>query len=124
MNPFRRSQQSLRSTPSARRARRRNNALRPLGPEPLEARAVPVFFTPQAGVETATDNGGTVLPNPPVYLIFWGSGWNTSTSPSTSSVVNAASSILSGPYLSGLSQYRPGAGLGHADFSARKFIID
>src|SRR5262245_40640693 len=107
------------SPPTPRR--RGRPARRRLALEPLEDRAVPtVFFSPQFGAEAATDNGGLKLPDPPVYLIFWGSGWTSSTTPSTTAVTNAASTLLSGPYLSRLSQY--GSGLGHAHFV--KSVID
>jgi hypothetical protein len=54
-----------------------------------------------------TDHGGLVLANAQLQLIFWGTAWdNSSTTPSVSSILVAVNSILSGPYLSGLSQYR------------------
>ena len=74
-----------------------------------------VMPTPSAGetagadagaATTFVDNGGPVLQNIHVHLIFWGSAWAGSTTPSAAAVTNAVSSILSGPYMSGLSQYR------------------
>jgi hypothetical protein len=53
------------------------------------------------------DYGGHVLSSAQLHLIFWGSDWNNPvTTPSSSSILNATISILHGPYLDGLSQYR------------------
>ncbi len=55
---------------------------------------------------TFVDNGGLVFPNAHIQLIFWGSAWNTSPTPSVSEITNAVINIVYGPYMSGLSQYR------------------
>src|SRR5262249_2739787 len=55
--------------------------------------------------QTIHDGHGVKLPNPPVYMIFWGSAWNTQTNPSVSDCRAQAASLLAGPYLSRLSQY-------------------
>jgi hypothetical protein len=61
---------------------------------------------------TVADGGGTVLTSVHVQLIFWGSAWlNSSTRPSFSEITGAVSSILTGPYMTKLSQYR-GVGRG------------
>jgi hypothetical protein len=60
-----------------------------------------------AATPNFTDNGGLVLQNVHVRLIFWGSAWGTSGNhPTISDVANAVSSILSGPYMHSLGQYR------------------
>jgi hypothetical protein len=64
------------------------------------------------GVATAasgvvvTDKGGRVLDHVKVHLIFWGTYWAGSPSPTAGEIFNAAQSIVSGPYMDGLSQYR------------------
>src|SRR5579872_6543297 len=69
-----------------RKSRKPAGRPRSLGLEPLEDRTVPaVFFNPNYGAETLVPTPGTQLgysvinDNPPVYLIFWGSYWNTAT---------------------------------------------
>jgi hypothetical protein len=54
------------------------------------------------------DHGGTILRNSKLCVIFWGSQWNESmhTNISKSSLSIALKSLCSGPYFSGLSQYR------------------
>jgi hypothetical protein len=49
---------------------------------------------------------GSVLTNVQVQLIFWGNAWAGNASPSANEVTKAVANILSGPYMSGLSQYR------------------
>lgn len=71
-----------------------------------------VFHNPgDAPPNTTVDNqGGAIIANPSVQLIFWGSGWSQGTlTPSAGSVVNAVQSILSGPYMSALGQYGVGS---------------
>src|SRR5436305_942149 len=82
----------------------------PLTLEVLEDRTTPtILFSPKYGAEVATDHGGFKLANDPVYLIFWGSYWSTPrVSPSVATLDAAARNILTGPYLSGLSQYGAG----------------
>jgi len=65
--------------------------------------------TPAPGAGAATtlvDNGGPILTNVHVQLIFWGTEWAGSPTPSATQVTNAVSNILAGPYMSALSQYR------------------
>src|SRR5579862_3656717 len=52
---------------------------------------------------TFTLNGGQVLSNVKVQLIFWGAHWQKS--PDTSKIEKAARKILSAEYLAGLTQY-------------------
>jgi hypothetical protein len=74
--------------------------------EALEDRSVPtVVFTPRFGPETVTgSNDG--MQNPSVNLIFSGPYWNTPQGQlDEKALINSTKSILSGPYLSGLTQY-------------------
>ena len=41
-----------------------------------------------------------------VVLVFWGAAWNGAATPSRDDVTNAVINILTGPYMSGLAQYR------------------
>ena len=47
------------------------------GVEALEDRTVPSILFNNATTTTISDEGGPVLDNVHVELIFWGSGWNT-----------------------------------------------
>src|SRR5260221_8653514 len=54
-----------------------------------------------------TDKDGLILENVHVQLVFWGSAWGTSGDhPTIGDVTNAVASILSGPYMRLLDQYR------------------
>jgi hypothetical protein len=88
--------------------------------ESLEERTVPtIVFNPVFSPETVTDHGGTKLNNPPVYLIFWGSYWQTPAGVQMcADLQNQTASLLSGPYLSGLQQYGVD---GHAHLSTVRF---
>jgi hypothetical protein len=57
-------------------------------------------------VTSSVDLNGMILTHVQVQLIFWGSAWAGDASPSANAVFNAAQTILSGPYMSKLSQYR------------------
>src|SRR4051794_9595419 len=104
---------------SHRAAQRPARSPRLLGLERLEARDVPtVFFSPQFGVGGGRNAGGVKLTNPPVEMIFWGSGWFSSTGPSASAAFGAAQSLLQGPYLGRLSQYGSTLGLAHVGVPA------
>src|SRR5438270_12769706 len=86
---------------------------RPLCLEALEDRTVPSILFNNATTTTISDEGGPVLDNVHVELIFWGSGWNTGQGPTLRSQTEAAvDSITGGPYLSYLSQYRASIGSG------------
>jgi hypothetical protein len=53
-----------------------------------------------------TDHGGPILTGVQVQLIFWGSAWSGSVTPSAAAVTGAVTSILAGPYTTALYQYR------------------
>jgi hypothetical protein len=96
-----------RATPPKKRPRTRPTL------EALEDRLVPtVAFIPQMGngvlptVTSPTSAESASLQNPPVVLIFTGSYWQTKQGGGDEqTMTNAVSSILSGPYLSKLTQY-------------------
>jgi hypothetical protein len=52
------------------------------------------------------DGGGPVIDSIHVHLIFWGSAWNGSPNPSRADITNTVTSMVTGPYLSALAQYR------------------
>jgi hypothetical protein len=86
-------------------ARRRKT---PLRLEWLEDRLVPtIVFQPQFGAEQTFYDKGPVLSDAPVYLLFWGSYWNTSAgSASEQQYVNAINKELNSPIFNNLSQYK------------------
>jgi hypothetical protein len=54
-----------------------------------------------------SDHGGPVIPHVRLILVFWGTWWNsTSAVPSVGQMTDAVVNILTGPYMSSLSQYR------------------
>jgi len=71
--------------------------------ECLEDRTLPsiLFSAPH---QTKTDNGGPVMTNVQVQLIFWGSYWNNNTL--VQAVHGAVNNILTSTYMDGLAQYR------------------
>src|SRR5262249_18532658 len=76
--------------------------------EVLEQRDVPtIAFVPHFGAETValgSANAGTL--NPTVNVIFSGPFWNTTIGQQDeATIINSTKAILSGPYLSGLTQY-------------------
>jgi hypothetical protein len=107
---------SPRGTPSKPRKRRTR-----LGIEALEERAVPtVVFDPHFGQQTRGDpartSGFSVLSNSPVYLIFWGTDWGTTTGQQqAATLTNDARAILNSTYLNGLTEYGSD---GHAHLQA------
>ena len=82
-----------------------------------------VHQSPDYTVTSTTDGGGLVLTNVEVAAIFWGSYWSGTSpapSPSPDTYYQAFTGIVTGPYMTGLRQYRgvgPGTMLG-------KFIND
>jgi hypothetical protein len=75
--------------------------------ERLEYRVVPSIIFNNATTATITDGGGPVIDQAHVELIFWGSGWQSGQGPALQSQTETAlASLLGGPYLSKLSQYR------------------
>src|SRR5262249_28625194 len=91
----------------ARRHRRRGLLV-----EALEERTLlSMFFTPQSGAETVTDKGGDRLGtqgNLPLYTIYWGSWWTSSSDGQTlqTQLQGSLNSIFrDSAYLDGLNQY-------------------
>ena len=75
----------------------------------LDAAAAPIAPT---GAVRFLDHAGPVLPAVQLDLIYWGRGWTTTPVPSPPPQVTAAvQTMLAGPYLTGLAQYR-GVGRG------------
>jgi len=52
------------------------------------------------------DGGGLVLPSVHVWPIFWGSSWATARAPAATQIKDAITTMLAGPYMSALDQYR------------------
>jgi hypothetical protein len=57
------------------------------------------------------DRHGLVLPNPQLYLIYWGGAWRAAPTPTAAQVTDAVRTLMSSAYLTGLSQYH-GSGRG------------
>jgi hypothetical protein len=84
--------------------------------ERLEDRTVPsILFGDSPGL-TTSDNGGPVISNALVRLVFWGNGWNTGGGPALRTqfqdrvdALNASTYFFSSLPGADLSQYRPGA---------------
>jgi len=87
--------------------------------EALEERTVPsILYGTDPILTTVSDGGGPVINNAHVDLIFWGTGWSTTSGSALRiNMQNAVDSILSGPYTSGLSQYRSSIGSGYRAFT-------
>ncbi len=111
-----------RPTPTATQSARRTA----LGLEALEDRVVPtVAFTPVYGAEQAHYTHGTglagTLNNPPVYLIFWGSYWETNPTAVRNltddfyEVIANSVGPYAGAYLSGIEQYKASGAYLQAD---------
>jgi hypothetical protein len=49
---------------------------------------------------------GPVLAAVHLHLVFWGTRWHDQPSPTVAAVADAARSIVSGPYMTSLDQYR------------------
>ena len=75
--------------------------------ELLETRTVPSVVFGSSSGRVPEDLGGPVINSAHVELIFWGNGWNTGSGPALrSQVQDAVDSIVTGPYLTLLAQYR------------------
>jgi hypothetical protein len=75
--------------------------------EPLEDRAVPAILFGNSFGRVPEDLGGPVINTAHVELVFWGNGWNSGVGPALrGQVQDAVDSIVSGPYLTLLAQYR------------------
>ena len=107
-----------------RRSRLTNRPLR-LAPAKTdeELKTTDVSQSPDYTVTSTKDNGGLILSNVEVAAVFWGSYWSKTSpppSPTSDTYYQAFTGIVTGPYLTGLRQYRgagPGTMLG-------KFIND
>src|SRR5579883_1241000 len=88
--------------------RPRRAVVRPrLALETLEARTVPAILFSNNFGRVPEDLGGPVINTAHVELIFWGSGWNSGSGPTLrTQVQDDVDSIVSGPYLTLLAQYR------------------
>jgi hypothetical protein len=75
-------------------------------------------FAADYTVTSTDDNGGRVLTDVEVILVFWGSFWSATPAPSPSrdQYEQAITGIVTGPYMSGLNQYR-GVGQGTVIYS-------
>jgi hypothetical protein len=91
---------------------------RPLVVEYLEERTVPTVIWSSAGSRMVVDAGGPVITHVDVDLVFWGAGWNNSSTP-MNKVIDSVTTIMNSPYLSGLSQYR---GIGNGQLLRTDFI--
>jgi hypothetical protein len=104
-----RSFQSIRKFFGNRKPNRRPQSRRwPLQLEALEDRLVPtVVFQPTFGSEALdASSQDHALQSPTVYLLFWGSYWQTTQGQSDETALNEKIKILLGsPYLTGLIQY-------------------
>ncbi len=106
--------------PWFRQSHKPNRRSRQLPPVPfrphlenLEQRTVPSVLFPKTDSQTVVDHGGPVINNADVELVFWGSGWNSGSGPTLrNNLTAAAGRIVSGPYLTMLSQYRSAIGPG------------
>jgi hypothetical protein len=73
-------------------------------------------LAPQSGPETVlppsaptarfVDNGGLVLKDLKLWLIYWGSAWATYVSPTAAEITQAVQQMMGSTYFSGLGQYR------------------
>ena len=107
-----------------RRSRLTNRPLRLAPPKTAEQlKTTDISQSPDYTVTNTKDNGGLILTSVEVAAVFWGKYWsNTSPAPSPTpdTYYQAFTGITTGPYLTGLRQYRgagPGTMLG-------KFIND
>jgi hypothetical protein len=88
------------SIPRSGGVRRLAASVRPKPP------AAPTAAPPADAPARFTDGGGPVIASVHLYLVFWGAAWTVTPSPPLNAVVEAARGIVTGPYMSGLAQYR------------------
>ena len=86
-------------------------------PHPVHASGTPpAFVASDAGAKLNTygdapagtafvNFGGPIIPNVDVQLVFWGREWGNAPSVSPNDIQNRVDSILTGPYMSKLTQY-------------------
>src|SRR5690242_8223206 len=90
--------------------------------EPLESRQMLAAIFGTSNTVTTSNNGGPVITNPHIVLIFWGANWNVPPqTPSPSACINAVGDIISGPYLRGLSGY---GAFGNGNITNTYFVTD
>jgi hypothetical protein len=63
---------------------------------------------PASAAARFIDRGGPVLRTAQIYLLYWGSAWaiTAQLSPTPDQITAAFKTVVAGPYLSGLAQYR------------------
>jgi hypothetical protein len=63
---------------------------------------------PAPGTARFVDHGGPVLHAAQIHLLYWGSAWTTTgeSSPTPDQITAAFRSVVTGPYLTGLAEYR------------------
>ncbi|CAN5606501.1 hypothetical protein BH09PLA1_BH09PLA1_29910 [soil metagenome] len=86
--------------------------LLPIACEPLESRTLLSLVLATNPPLTTGDNGGPILADPHVALVFWGGGWSGSPVPSVTQVQMAAQTVLTSRYTYDLSAYRAALGGG------------
>src|ERR1700722_5867547 len=81
----------------------------PISFETLEDRTLmTVVFNPQYGAETLNIGPGVPLSSAPIYLLFWGAGWeNAQNAPLVSSIEHSVQTLFPGSpgFLGGITQY-------------------
>ena len=66
---------------------------------------IPILATPQSNI--MKDGGGSLIKKPYIWFIFWGSDWNTRTTPfSKTDVMDKMTTLFGTPYFDALFQYR------------------
>ncbi|HEV2969513.1 MAG TPA: hypothetical protein VGY55_05935 [Pirellulales bacterium] len=77
-----------------------------------------IVFTPVFGLETQIQNFNAVLPNPPVYPIFWGSYWLQGNGPQQEQqLISAARQVLNSSFLQATAQYGTGGTATYGGYS-------
>ena len=91
-----------------------------LGRDSSKSKAVTEVSVEAGGaVPSFVDQHGPLLTNVDVQLIFWGSSWGGSPTPSVVDITNAVANMIDGPYTSALSQYR---GIGNGNLRGATVI--
>lgn len=58
------------------------------------------------GADRFVDNNGPVIQVVQLYLLYWGSAWNTNPTPSAAQITSSCATMLASSYMPGLAQYR------------------
>ncbi len=90
-----------------------------LAPQSGLVTAQHTFEAAAGSATTFTDKGGLVFTNIHLQLIFWGKQWGGDSTPSAQDIQDAVVSIIIGPYMSALSQYR---NIGNATLSGTTLV--